>query len=98
MAESIKKRVATAAVLIVALLIVVLWLPAQATVIALTVVVLAGAWEWSAFLKRTEISLAPDPFPAVQVQIAALVMPPTLALNKGDAFEAHWPPGGPWAA
>lgn len=54
--------------------------------------------QWSAFLKRTEISLAPDPFPAVQVQIAALVMPPTLALNKGDAFEAHWPPGGPWAA
>jgi phosphatidate cytidylyltransferase len=51
MAESIKKRVATAAVLIVALLIVVLWLPAEATVIALTVVVLAGAWEWSAFLK-----------------------------------------------
>jgi phosphatidate cytidylyltransferase len=55
MAESIKKRVATAAVLIVALLIVVLWLPAKATVIALTVVVLAGAWEWSAFLKLTRV-------------------------------------------
>src|SRR3954452_501396 len=53
MAESIKKRVATAAVLIVALLIVVLWLPAKATVVALTLVVLAGAWEWSAFLKLT---------------------------------------------
>jgi phosphatidate cytidylyltransferase len=51
MAESIKKRVATAAVLLAALLIVVLWLPAKATVVALTVVVLAGAWEWSAFLK-----------------------------------------------
>lgn len=51
MAESIKKRVATAAVLLAALLIVVLWLPAKATVVALTLVVLAGAWEWSAFLK-----------------------------------------------
>jgi phosphatidate cytidylyltransferase len=55
MAESIKKRVATAAVLIAALLVVVLWLPAKATVIALTVVVLAGAWEWSAFLKITRL-------------------------------------------
>jgi phosphatidate cytidylyltransferase len=40
-------------VLIVALLSVVLWLPAKATVVALTLVVLAGAWEWSAFLKLT---------------------------------------------
>ena len=55
MAESIKKRVATAAVLIVALLVVVLWLPAKATVVALTIVVLAGAWEWSAFLKLTRL-------------------------------------------
>jgi phosphatidate cytidylyltransferase len=55
MAESIKKRVATAAVLIVALLVVVLWLPAKATVVALTLVVLAGAWEWSAFLKLTRL-------------------------------------------
>jgi phosphatidate cytidylyltransferase len=53
MAESIKKRVATAAVLIAVLLVVVLWLPAKATVIALTLLVLAGAWEWSAFLKLT---------------------------------------------
>ena len=45
MAESIKKRVATAAVLIAALLVVVLWLPAKATVIALTVVVLTTSNE-----------------------------------------------------
>ncbi|MGH6910358.1 MAG: nucleotidyl transferase AbiEii/AbiGii toxin family protein, partial [Phenylobacterium sp.] len=54
--------------------------------------------QWSAFLKRTEISLAPDPFPAVQAQIAALVMPPTLTVAKGEAYERAWPPGGPWAA
>lgn len=55
MAESIKKRVATAAVLIAVLLVVVLWLPPVATVVALTLVVLAGAWEWSAFLRITRL-------------------------------------------
>jgi len=55
MADSIKKRVATAAVLVAVLLGVVLFLPPIATVIALTVLVLAGAWEWSAFLKPTAI-------------------------------------------
>jgi phosphatidate cytidylyltransferase len=33
----------------------VLWLPAKATVVALTLIVLAGAWEWSAFLKLTRL-------------------------------------------
>jgi phosphatidate cytidylyltransferase len=51
MAEGIRKRVLTAAVLVAVLLAVVLWLPANATVGALVLVVLAGAWEWSAFLR-----------------------------------------------
>lgn len=51
MAEGIKTRVITAAVLVVILLAVVLWLPPSGTVVALTFVVLAGAWEWSAFLR-----------------------------------------------
>jgi phosphatidate cytidylyltransferase len=55
MADSIMKRVVTAAVLIAALLIVVLLLPAKATIVALTLVVLAGAWEWSAFLKLSRL-------------------------------------------
>ena len=54
MADSIKKRVTTATVLVVALLVVLLWLPKVATIIALTVVVLAGAWEWSAFLRISQ--------------------------------------------
>jgi phosphatidate cytidylyltransferase len=54
MAEGIKKRVITAAVLVVVLLAVVLWLPDWATVAALTIVVLAGAWEWSAFLRISQ--------------------------------------------
>jgi phosphatidate cytidylyltransferase len=49
--EPLRKRVATAAVLIALLLAVLFWLPAAATVAVLTLVVLVGAWEWSAFLK-----------------------------------------------
>jgi len=49
--ESLRKRVATAAVLIAILLAVLFWLPPVATVALLTLVVLMGAWEWSAFLK-----------------------------------------------
>lgn len=52
--------------------------------------------QWAAFLKRTEIALAPEPFPDVQAQIALLVMPPALALTGDAVFEGRWPPGGPW--
>ncbi len=47
----LRTRILTAAVLVAVLLGVVLWLPPWATVIALTAVVLAGAWEWSGFLR-----------------------------------------------
>jgi phosphatidate cytidylyltransferase len=47
----LRTRILTAAVLIALLLVVVLWLPPIATVVALTAVVLAGAWEWSGFLR-----------------------------------------------
>lgn len=54
--------------------------------------------QWTAFLKRTEISLAPEPLPEIQAQIAKLIMPPTLSLAQGETFEARWPPGGAWAS
>lgn len=54
MSESLRKRVATAAILIALLLAVLFWMPAGATVAVLTLVVLMGAWEWSAFLKWTD--------------------------------------------
>ena len=54
MSESLRKRVATAAILIALLLVVLFWLPAAATVAVLTIVVLMGAWEWSAFLKWSD--------------------------------------------
>ncbi|WP_293679839.1 nucleotidyl transferase AbiEii/AbiGii toxin family protein [uncultured Phenylobacterium sp.] len=53
--------------------------------------------QWAAFLKRTEISLAPEPFPEIQAQIASLVMSPTLGAAKAEPFAAAWPAGGPWA-
>jgi len=52
--------------------------------------------QWTAFLRRTEIALAPEPFAAIQGQIAPLVMPPILALCQGAAFAGDWPSGGHW--
>jgi phosphatidate cytidylyltransferase len=49
--ETLGKRIATASVLAAVLLVVVLWLPPMATVVVLTALVLAGGWEWSAFLR-----------------------------------------------
>jgi phosphatidate cytidylyltransferase len=49
--DALRKRVITAVVLAVVLLVILLWLPPVATVIALTALLLAGAWEWSAFLR-----------------------------------------------
>ena len=51
MTDSLRKRISTAVVLAVVLLIVVLWLPAVATASAVTAMMLAGAWEWSGFLR-----------------------------------------------
>jgi len=47
----LRTRIITAAVLAALLFAVVLWLPPLATIIVLTIIVLAGAWEWSAFLR-----------------------------------------------
>jgi len=51
----LKTRIITAAVLIALLLVVLLWLPPFATMIAMTAAVLAGAWEWSAFLRLQSV-------------------------------------------
>ena len=53
MSESLRKRIITASVLAALLLGVLLWLPPVATVIVVTALVLAGAWEWSAFLRAS---------------------------------------------
>lgn len=51
----LKTRIVTAVILAGVLLTVVLWLPRGATVAALSVAVLAGAWEWSAFLRASRV-------------------------------------------
>jgi phosphatidate cytidylyltransferase len=48
--DTLRKRVLTAVVLGAALLAILLWLPDWATVAVVTLMVLFGAWEWSAFL------------------------------------------------
>ncbi|WP_198521556.1 nucleotidyl transferase AbiEii/AbiGii toxin family protein [Rhizobium sullae] len=52
--------------------------------------------QWAAFLRRTVIALAPEPFPEIQARIAELVMPPMIATTETAPFNAHWTPGGPW--
>jgi phosphatidate cytidylyltransferase len=49
--ETLRKRILTAVVLGAALLVILLWLPPFFTVATVSLVVLAGAWEWSGFLK-----------------------------------------------
>jgi phosphatidate cytidylyltransferase len=53
----LKTRILTAVVLILVLLGVILFLPPIATVIAVTIMVVAGAWEWSAFLRAPGVAL-----------------------------------------
>lgn len=57
MSEPLRKRVLTAVVLAVGLLIVLLVLPPAATVLVITTIVLLGAWEWSAFLQLPSATL-----------------------------------------
>jgi phosphatidate cytidylyltransferase len=68
--DSLRKRIITASVLATLLLGVLLWLPPIATVIVVTALVLAGAWEWSAFL-RASASVAR----AAYVVLVALLLP-----------------------
>jgi phosphatidate cytidylyltransferase len=70
MNEALRKRVGTAVVLAAALLAILLWLPSWATVVAVTALLLAGAWEWSAFLK---LSSAAQRLP--YVALVALLLP-----------------------
>jgi phosphatidate cytidylyltransferase len=55
--EALRKRIVTAVVLAAALLAVLFLLPPVATIAVVTVMVLAGAWEWSAFLRLRTAAL-----------------------------------------
>ncbi len=51
MNEGLRKRIVTAIVLAAIVIAIVLFLPPIATLVLLTVLVLAGAWEWYDFLR-----------------------------------------------
>jgi len=73
----LRTRILTAVILVALLLVVVLWLPPMATFIAFTVIVLAGAWEWSAFLRQ--------PTPALRtlyVAAVAVLLPVTWQVTQ----------------
>jgi phosphatidate cytidylyltransferase len=57
MSEALRQRVVTGVVLAAAFIAVLFLLPAAATVLVVTALVLAGAWEWSAFLRLRAASL-----------------------------------------
>jgi len=68
--DALRKRIITALVLGAAFLAIVLFLPSWATVILLTVLVLAGGWEWSAFLRLPGVVSR-----AAYVALLAVMMP-----------------------
>ena len=57
MTDALRTRVVTAVVLAAVLLGILLWLPPWATVAVMALLVLAGAWEWSAFLQLPGVAL-----------------------------------------
>ena len=80
MSESLRKRIATATVLMALLLAVLFWLPAAATIVLLTLVVLMGAWEWSAFLKWDDARLR-----AAYVALVAVLLPLAWLVTRAPA-------------
>jgi phosphatidate cytidylyltransferase len=68
--DGLRKRILTAIVLAAILMAIVLFLPPIATLILLTVLVLAGAWEWSAFLRLPSLAIR-----SAYVALVALLMP-----------------------
>jgi len=68
--EGLRKRISTAIVLGVSFLAIVLLLPPVATLVLLSLLVLAGSWEWSAFLRLRSVA-----FRSLYVALVAVMMP-----------------------
>jgi len=52
--------------------------------------------QWLAFLRRTEIALAPEPLSELIPAIRAFLTPLLRAAAEDRAAPGHWPSGGPW--
>ena len=66
-----KQRVITAVVALVVLAVVLFWLPAEAAAVAIALVILAGGWEWSAFLATSNVAVRVSFVVVIAVLIAA---------------------------
>jgi len=53
--------------------------------------------QWNGFLKRAGLDVQGLALAQVLPQLEAFLIPPTLAVAKGETFASHWPAGGPWA-
>jgi phosphatidate cytidylyltransferase len=67
----VKQRVITAVVALVVLAVVLFWLPAEAAAVAIALVILAGGWEWSAFLATSNVAVRVSFVVVIAVLIAA---------------------------
>lgn len=52
--------------------------------------------QWLAFLRRTEITLAPEPLSELIPAISAFLTPVLRAARSSESPPGHWPSGGPW--
>lgn len=77
MNDGLRKRIGTAVVLGGGFLAVALLLPAGATYTLLTLLILAGAWEWSGFLRLRSVGLR-----VVYVALVAALLPVVLLLAE----------------
>jgi len=53
--------------------------------------------QWSAFLKRSSLAMAPEPLPDLLAFVAGFAMPVLEAVRDGKAFARKWPAGGAWS-
>jgi hypothetical protein len=52
--------------------------------------------QWSAFLRKGQLSVETPQFGQVVSLLREFLMPPTQALAQGVSFDGHWSAGGPW--
>jgi hypothetical protein len=52
--------------------------------------------QWRAFLRRTEISMAPEPLTQIIPSIASFLMPVLQSAAAERTTPGKWPVGGPW--
>jgi len=52
--------------------------------------------QWRAYLRKGRIQGDVPDLHEVAAHIESFAMPVVSALTSGQAFERHWPPGGPW--